>query len=84
MCVELPYAQEILEGCHVIAILREDSRVGRHAGRLTVADLDPFVADAWIAFVCGSAVFTETASQLLVEAGMPVESIRVERFGPSG
>ncbi len=81
---ELPYAQEILEGCHVVALSREDGPAGRAAGRLTVDDLEPFVHDNQVAFVCGSAVFAESASQLLVQAGMPVEAIRVERFGPSG
>jgi len=80
----LPYSQEILEGCHVVALSREPGPAGRPAGRLTSADLEPFVHHSHVAFVCGSAAFAESASQLLVEAGMPVESIRVERFGPSG
>jgi ferredoxin-NADP reductase len=37
-----------------------------------------------VAYVCGSARFTEAASELLVAIGMPPERIRVERFGPSG
>jgi ferredoxin-NADP reductase len=36
------------------------------------------------AFVCGSDGFVETASQLLLGAGMPAGAIRTERFGPSG
>ena len=35
-------------------------------------------------YVCGSAGFAESASQLVLGLGVPVESIRVERFGPSG
>ena len=81
---ELPYADEILEGCHVVALSREIGPAGRAAGRLTVADLAPFVRNDQIAYVCGSTGFAESASQLLVEAGMSVESIRVERFGPTG
>jgi ferredoxin-NADP reductase len=34
--------------------------------------------------VCGSPGFADAATNVLVEAGIPVESIRVERFGPSG
>ena len=81
---ELPYEAEILEGCHVVALSREDGPAGRKASRLTVDDIQPFIRDGQVAFVCGSAGFAESASQLLVAAGMPVESIRVERFGPSG
>jgi ferredoxin-NADP reductase len=36
------------------------------------------------AFVCGSAAFVETASELLLQAGLRRELIRTERFGPSG
>jgi ferredoxin-NADP reductase len=36
------------------------------------------------AYVCGSAGFADAASRLLVDLGVPVERIRVERFGPTG
>jgi ferredoxin-NADP reductase len=36
------------------------------------------------AFVCGSNGFVETASELLLATGLAPESIRTERFGPSG
>ena len=35
-------------------------------------------------FVCGSAGFCNTAGDLLVGLGQPVDRIKVERFGPSG
>ena len=35
-------------------------------------------------FVCGSDGFVEAASALVVQAGLPSESIRTERFGPTG
>ena len=35
-------------------------------------------------FVCGSADFVEVASALLLQAGQPRETIRTERFGPTG
>jgi ferredoxin-NADP reductase len=35
-------------------------------------------------FVCGPAGFVELASGLLVKAGQPEQSIRTERFGPTG
>ena len=36
------------------------------------------------AFVCGSTGFCNTAGDLLVAIGQPVDRIKVERFGPSG
>jgi ferredoxin-NADP reductase len=36
------------------------------------------------AFVCGSARFTLAMESHLLAAGQPTDSIRVERFGPSG
>jgi ferredoxin-NADP reductase len=57
---------------------------GRQAGRLTLADLPSPLLPALTAYVCGSAGFADAASRLLVEAGVPVERIRVERFGPTG
>jgi ferredoxin-NADP reductase len=56
---------------------------GRRAGRLTVADLPSPLLPEVTAFVCGSAGFANAASHLLVEHGVPVERIRVERFGPT-
>jgi ferredoxin-NADP reductase len=35
-------------------------------------------------FVCGPDGFVEAASALLVQAGQPADSIRTERFGPTG
>ena len=55
----------------------------RPAGRLTVDDVAPLVRPDVTAYVCGSAGFADAASHLLVDAGMPVERIRVERFGPT-
>jgi ferredoxin-NADP reductase len=49
---------------------------------LTSAGLTPAVPSTF--FVCGSAAFAETASVMLVDAGISERVIRVERFGPSG
>ena len=56
----------------------------RPAGRLRGTDLAPLISPDATAYVCGSPPFAEAASQLLVEQGVPVDRIRVERFGPSG
>ncbi len=55
----------------------------RRPGRLAVTDLPDVPADA-VGYVCGSAGFCNTAGDLLVAGGLPVDRIRVERFGPSG
>lgn len=55
----------------------------RPVGRLTAADLAPFVAPDLTVYVCGSAAFAEAATGLLLDAGVPAGSVRVERFGPS-
>jgi ferredoxin-NADP reductase len=57
---------------------------GRAAGRLAVADVAPLVRGGETAYVCGSPGFADAATAVLTEAGVPVGSIRVERFGPSG
>ena len=70
----------------------------RPIGRLGAADLDGLVPGSGsdpdvdhsgvsadlTAFVCGSAGFADAATELLIGAGLPVEQIRVERFGPTG
>jgi ferredoxin-NADP reductase len=81
---ELPYHQELSGGCQVVALSREVSPTGRPSGRLAPTDLEPLLADGQEVFVCGSAVFAESVSQLLVDLGVPAGTIRVERFGPSG
>jgi ferredoxin-NADP reductase len=56
----------------------------RPAGRLTLEDLAPALLPDATAYVCGSSGFADFVSDLLVELGMPVGRIRVERFGPTG
>jgi ferredoxin-NADP reductase len=56
----------------------------RPAGRLQPGDLPtPLPADA-TGYICGSSGFADAATVVLREAGMPVERIKVERFGPTG
>ncbi len=56
----------------------------RAAGRLAAEDLTPLVTPGITAYVCGSDGFADAASQLLVDADVPVDRIRVERFGATG
>jgi len=80
---ELPYGDEILAGCNVLALSRVTSPSGRPPGRITVADLQPHTRDGQGFYVCGSAGFAETATRLLVDLGIPTTAVRVERFGPT-
>jgi ferredoxin-NADP reductase len=57
---------------------------GRAAGRLAAADFAGLVRGGEDVYVCGSPGFADAATAALVEAGVPVPSIRVERFGPTG
>ena len=56
----------------------------RPVGRLTASDVVVPNAVGTTAFVCGSSGFCDAATDLLLGAGIPVERIRVERFGPTG
>jgi ferredoxin-NADP reductase len=56
----------------------------RGVGRLALADVAPLVRGGATVFVCGSAGFADTVTDLLLAAGVPTAAIRVERFGPSG
>jgi ferredoxin-NADP reductase len=57
-----------------------------HTGRvdqeLVSAQASPFVVGT--AFLCGTNGFVEATSQLLLDAGLPSQQIRTERFGPTG
>jgi ferredoxin-NADP reductase len=55
-----------------------------HTGRLDAALIGAAAAGAMTAYVCGSNGFVETATGLLLDAGLRPEWIRTERFGPTG
>jgi ferredoxin-NADP reductase len=55
----------------------------RPPGRVTAADLAPALMPDATAYVCGSAGFADFASDLLLDAGVPADRVRVERFGPT-
>jgi ferredoxin-NADP reductase len=56
----------------------------RPAGRLASADLPTGLAAETVAYICGSSGFADHATELVTAAGVPVEMVRIERFGPSG
>jgi ferredoxin-NADP reductase len=82
---DLYYAHE-LPGPETTIVFTRSSppSAARAPGRLAPADLEPLLDPAATCYVCGSAGFADAASGLLVDLGVPVDRIRVERFGPSG
>jgi ferredoxin-NADP reductase len=82
---DLYYADE-LPGPESTLVYTRETPPGfrRPVGRLSVSDLAPVVTDGATTYVCGSPPFAEAASQLLVDQGVAVDRIRVERFGPTG
>jgi ferredoxin-NADP reductase len=79
---DLPYGEELTAGGALIALSREDHS-GRPAARLRADELGPLLPAGGACFVCGSAAFADAASELLMDAGVGAEHIRVERFGPT-
>ena len=58
-----------------------------YARRVDAAMLDDVVTRLGTpaySYVCGPTGFVETVATLLVDSGLPAETIRTERFGPSG
>jgi ferredoxin-NADP reductase len=55
-----------------------------HTGRIDGKLIDSALMPMATAFLCGSNGFVESASQLLLGAGVDAERIRTERFGPTG
>jgi ferredoxin-NADP reductase len=56
---------------------------GRPVGHLTLADVAPLALAGATTYICGSSPFCDAAADLVVDAGIPVERIRIERFGPT-
>ncbi|HEY4419979.1 MAG TPA: FAD-binding oxidoreductase, partial [Pseudonocardia sp.] len=82
---DLYYADELPGPESVVLYTRQaPPGAGRATGRIAVADIAPLVRGDEDVYVCGSPAFADAATDVIIEAGVPVERIRVERFGPSG
>ena len=82
---DLYYAAEIQGPRTTVAWTREaPDGAPRAVGRLAAADVEPVLAEDQTAYVCGSPPFADSATDLLMDAGVPADRIRVERFGPTG
>ncbi len=79
----LPYAGELARTGATLAYTRHDSDT-RPAGSPTRDEIEPLLDGLDLAYVCGSARFAEYAETLLLDCGLDPQSIRVERFGPTG
>ncbi|HUR85057.1 MAG TPA: FAD-binding oxidoreductase [Solirubrobacteraceae bacterium] len=78
------YADELGEDA-VLTFTREPpAGWAGHTGRLDAGLLADAAAGAMTAYVCGSNGFVESATGLLLEAGIDPARIRTERFGPTG
>jgi ferredoxin-NADP reductase len=80
------YSDELSEDAVLTFTRSAPDRWAGHTGRVDeqlVSDqAAPYLAG--LVFLCGSNGFVEAASQLLLEAGIPPQQIRTERFGPTG
>lgn len=82
---DLYYASEVMGPETTVVYTREaPAGADRAPRRLAQDDLAPSLLPGARAYVCGSAGFADAASRLLLDIGVPVDRIRVERFGPSG
>ncbi|WP_240615729.1 FAD-binding oxidoreductase [Nakamurella deserti] len=73
----IPYVEELRAAGATVALTGAGHR-------LSADDLRPLADGADLGFVCGSARFAEALSSTLVTVGLPVDHVRVERFGPTG
>jgi ferredoxin-NADP reductase len=80
--LHLPYPDELEAAGAGIFVTREPGSA--HAGRIDVATIAALVDPDATVYLCGSARFTGAMETLLVDAGQPAGTIRVERFGPTG
>ena len=82
---DLYYADE-LPGPETTVIYTRVASPGspRPPGRLDLDDVARALVAGSIVYVCGSAGFADSATELLTAAGAAPGDIRVERFGPTG
>lgn len=81
---DLYYADELPGPETTIVYTREaPASWPRPPGRLSRADLASALLPGATSYVCGSAGFADAAGSLLAGLGVALNSIRVERFGPT-
>lgn len=82
---ELYYADEIT-GPETTVLYTRQAPAGssRPVGRITADDIRPLVESDREVYVCGSAGFCDSATNVLRDVGVEAKRIRVSRFGPTG
>jgi ferredoxin-NADP reductase len=81
------YAEELAAlGDDVVITYTREPPAGwsGHTGRIDAALISAAAQGAMTAYLCGSNGFVEAASGLLLDAGLAPDTIRTERFGPTG
>jgi len=82
---DLIYANQLeADDATVIYTRQAPADATRAVGRLTLEDLAPYLRPDAVNYICGSSAFADAASEHLVNAGVDTNTIRVERFGPTG
>ncbi|HTW99462.1 MAG TPA: hypothetical protein VMD59_11825, partial [Acidimicrobiales bacterium] len=83
---EVLFYRDELEGPETTAVYTRHAPPGyrRRVGRIGPDDLPADFLPGAITYICGSSPFAEAATKLVVERGATADSIRVERFGPTG
>jgi ferredoxin-NADP reductase len=81
---ELIYADELGDDALVTFTREPPEGWSGHRGRIDSQLVESALEPMATAFVCGSNGFVESASRLLLGAGVDAERIRTERFGPTG
>jgi ferredoxin-NADP reductase len=77
---ELPYAAELERYGAFLALTRENHGA-RVAAPPYLEEVAPWAKGAERAYICGSVGFATYATRLLEDAGVPVDTIRIEQFG---
>jgi ferredoxin-NADP reductase len=81
---DLLYAPEVIGPETTIVYTREGPPPpARMPGRLRLEDLPSNLSTDTVSYICGTAGFADTASDLVMAAGVAADRIRVERFGPT-
>jgi ferredoxin-NADP reductase len=82
---QLIYAGEV-NGPDSTVIYTRETPPGdpRPPGHITVDDLLPLGPFNASTYICGSARFAEAATSVALAAGVVADTIRIERFGPTG
>jgi ferredoxin-NADP reductase len=55
-----------------------------HSGRIDADFVGSAGLDGATVFICGTNAFTETAAQIVIDAGVEPDRVLTERFGPTG